>query len=240
MSQEKLKDDNSNYKKNSRINAKGIVRGVFSLTSLNYIVLSFDIIIVFYASSFQIDLESMGIYNSLMQYVPILTLFAVFGFRNTSNKFITMFDTKNERNKSAAVVYFMTIFNCSASVLFSSLFLLIPSFFSNLLLNSPDYAYYIQLLGINMIFIPIVVFNQFFVLRYKFKTYMIGNLIGNIIRFIAIIILLNITQDISAYFYSTMPHFFVIFYKRITNFCSCFWMIFIMFSYRFSYFFFLF
>jgi len=161
LSQEIFKDVNSDNPKKNKINVQGIIRGVFSLTTLNYIILFFDVLIVFYASSFQIDLESMGVYNSVLQYVPIISLLVVFGFKNTSNKFITQYDTQNEQNKSAAVVYFITIFNCVIAFLFSGIFLMFPAFFSNLLTQSPDYTQFIELQAINLLFIPIVVFNHF-------------------------------------------------------------------------------
>lgn len=200
----------------------GLMKGAFSLTSLNYLTLVGDIIVTIYTSIVIENISEIGIYDALLQYVPLINLIVVFGFKNTANKFIGKYDTAEKYQKSAGVTFSILIFNCGLSIIFASIFLAIPHFFSRILTGNGEYVLYTRLLGISLIFSPILVLNHILIIRYKFKDYMIANLIGNALRLISLVYFLFSLRDISAYFYSTFIGNGFIFFFLIIRFFKIF------------------
>lgn len=182
----------------------GIMKGAFSLTALNYITFIGDILTTIYTSVVISNIQEIGIYNALLQYVPIVNLIVVFGLKNTANKFVGMYDTQGELKKSAGVTYSILLFNCTISLLSSCLFLFLPTVFLKIITIDTVYIKYAQLLGLTFLFTPILVLNHLLILRYEFKDYMIANLIGSVLRQVFLVYFLYNLQDISAFFYSTL------------------------------------
>lgn len=209
MFNKKTKDDKKDFQnqieqeKNPSITRNSMAKGALILTLLSNFTTIADFLVVIYASTI-LTLENVGLYNLLNQYVPILTILIGFGMTNTVTKLITSHDIKHEKNISSGIVYKITLLNCLFGILFSIFFIIFSANLSTLLTTTPNYAFYMKLIGIQLIFIPNTIFNQFFVVRFKFKVYMITNLIGNLLRIVVFIFILNRTHDISAYFYSTM------------------------------------
>lgn len=200
-----FESNNSNKDDKLNLNSKNkkMAKGYFSLLFLNFFLFSGNIIISLIVPIF-LNLEQVGVYKEIFQYFPLVSVFVLFGMVNTSSKFITKYDSTDQKSKSSAVAYYTLILNCVISLVFMILFIIFSQQLSLFLTGSTQYYKYVQLLSIQFLFIPISLLNQFFIIRYKFKHYIIGNIIGNILTVLLMIILLIRTHDISSYFYSAI------------------------------------
>lgn len=194
-----LIDDNPQNK----IKQKGIAQGFFSLISLNLFLFIGNIVISLIVPLF-LHLPQVGIYREIYQYLPLISVFVLFGMVNTSTKYITMYDSKNEKSKSAAIVYYVLLVNSGIGIVFLILFFEISPQLSLFITGTSQYGNLIRLLSIQFLFIPISVLNQFFIVRFKFKNYLIGNIIGNLLSMSVMIFLLIRTHNITSYFYSAI------------------------------------
>jgi len=159
---------------------KRIAQGFVVLTVLNNLTVMGDFFVMLFASTV-LTLDKIGLYQLLFQFIPLFTIFINYGFINTSTKFVPYYDSKKDEQKAAAVAYFITILNCIFALIISVIMLLFSRQFSLLLTGTEIFWDYINLIAICLIFVPNATINQLFVVRYKFKPYLVGNLAGNLL-----------------------------------------------------------
>ncbi|MHA1368803.1 MAG: lipopolysaccharide biosynthesis protein [Promethearchaeota archaeon] len=184
-----------------KISKENIAKGSLLITILNYIILFGDIAISFITPAF-LSLDEIGLYRSLYNYIPLVSFIIYMGMKNTATKFITRYDNMNDPRKSNAAVFFITLINTSIGLFFMIIFLIFSKQFSYFLKGTEIYADYVKLLAVQFLFVPIMVFNQFFISRYKFRTYFIGNFSGQLLRIILFIFFLFKGYKINSYLYS--------------------------------------
>lgn len=185
----------------NKINQRLMVKGTVSLTFFNYLIYIGDFIILIFTPIF-LDLAEFGVYRWIYQAIPLITTIISFGLKSTAIKFITYYDSKNEQSKSSAIVYLIILITCGLSFLFTTVFMIFSEQISFILTKSIDNSYYVQLMAFILLFIPILVFNQFFIARYKFNIHIIGNFVGNLLRLCFLWFFLFQTRNISSFFYA--------------------------------------
>lgn len=177
---------------------RGVTDATIYNSISNYVALFGQIIVLLYASTL-ISIEEMGIYNLLNQIYFFVTVVIIFGVLNTINKYIPMFDQKDQKEKANKIAYSFVSLTLSISILITLIFVFFSNSISLFFFNTVSVKPYLILMSITFLFVPNRILSQLLISRFEIKKNFIGTIIGNIIIVVSTLVFLYFFKSISAY-----------------------------------------